>query len=166
MSTPTRLIRPAAVADVSEILRCIRALAEYEKLAHEVVADEKDLERTLFGDDPAAEVLLVEDGDAVAGFALFFTTYSTFLGRPGMYLEDLFVHPPYRGRGHGLALMRALARICAEREYGRFDWSVLDWNEPSIAFYRRLGARPLDDWTVYRLDGGALEELGAASTDL
>lgn len=155
------MIRSATVDDVPEILCGIRALADYEKLAHEVVATEEDLVRTLFGDRPAAEVLLVEDGGSVAGFALFFTSYSTFLGRPGMYLEDLFVHPEFRGRGHGLTLMRALAGICAERGYGRFDWSVLDWNEPSIAFYRRLGARPLEDWTVFRLDGEALADLAA-----
>jgi GNAT superfamily N-acetyltransferase len=155
----SRNIRPAGPQDCAAILAAIRGLAEYEKLAHEVIADEAALRATLFGASPAAEVLLVEDEGEVAGFALFFTSYSTFLARAGLYLEDLFVHPPFRGRGHGLALMRRLARICVEREYGRFEWSVLDWNEPAIDFYRRLGARPMEGWTVNRIDGEALRAL-------
>jgi len=153
-------IRPAAVADIPRILSFIRELAAYERLADEVVADEARLRETLFGDRPAAEVELAFHDGEPAGFALFFHNYSTFLGRPGLYLEDLFVRPDYRGRGVGRALLRRLAGLARTRGCGRLEWSVLDWNEPAIGFYRRLGARALEDWTVWRLDGDALRNLG------
>jgi GNAT superfamily N-acetyltransferase len=154
-------IRHGREADVAGILRLIRALAEYEKLAHEVVADEAALARTLFGADPAAEVLLAEEDGRTVGFALFFRSYSTFLARPGLYLEDLFVEPAWRGRGIGKALLQAVARLAVARGCGRLEWSVLDWNAPAIGFYASLGARPMDDWTVFRLTGEALRRLGA-----
>jgi len=154
-------IRPARPGDVGEILRLIRALAEYEKLADEVVATEDALRRTLFGDAPAAEVLLAEEGGRPVGLALFFQNYSTFLGRPGIYLEDLFVEPAFRGRGIGKALLQAVARIAVRRECGRFEWAVLDWNRPAIEFYQALGARPMNDWTVFRVTGEALRKLGS-----
>jgi GNAT superfamily N-acetyltransferase len=154
-------IRIARADDVATILGFIRALAEYEQLAHEVVADEASLAKTLFGARPAAEVLIAEDAGAPVGFALFFTSYSTFLGKPGLYLEDLFVDPPARSRGVGGALMAALARLCVERDYGRFEWSVLDWNAPALTFYRALGASPMAEWTVQRLTGEPLRALAA-----
>ena len=150
------MIRPATAADVPTIARLIRALVEYERLAHEVVLDEARLREHLFGPRPYAEVLLAEDPGQVVGFALFFHNYSTFLAKPGLYLEDLFVVPEQRGRGHGKALLTALARLAVERGCGRLEWAVLDWNAPSIDFYRALGAVPMDDWTTYRLTGGAL----------
>jgi GNAT superfamily N-acetyltransferase len=160
MSFPDDLsIRFANASDCAVILGFIRELAEYERLAHEVTADEAQLRATLFGARPGAEVLLVELGGRPVGFALFFPNYSTFLGKPGLYLEDLFVQPAMRGRGCGLALMSALARIAVERDYGRFEWSVLDWNAPSLEFYRRLGAAPLSEWTVQRLVGAPLAAL-------
>jgi GNAT superfamily N-acetyltransferase len=152
-------IRPAALADVPLILAFIRELAEYERLTHEVIATEDSLRRTLFGDRPYAECLIASvDGEA-AGFALFFHNYSTFLGRPGIYLEDLYVRPDARRRGLGLALLVRLARLALERGCGRLEWAVLDWNEPALAFYRRLGALPMDEWTVHRLAGAPLEVL-------
>ena len=154
-------IRSATAADVPTILGFIRALADYERLAHEVVADEAALTATLFGSRPAAEVVLAERDNAAVGFALFFTSYSTFLARPGLYLEDLFVTPAARGRGIGLALMRYLARLAVDRGYGRFEWSVLDWNAPALDFYRALGATPQSEWTVQRLTGAALAALAA-----
>lgn len=155
------VLRPAVRADVPLILAFIRELAEYEKLAHEVVADEAGLAEQLFGERPAAEVVIAEADGQPAGFALFFHNFSTFLGRRGLYLEDLYVRPAFRGRGLGLALMRHLARLAVERGCGRFEWSVLDWNTPAIAFYRRLGAVGLEDWTVQRLSGEALRRLAA-----
>ena len=152
-------IRPAESADTALILSFIQGLAEYEKLAHEVVASEQDLRRTLFGDRPAAEVLIAEYAGKPAGFALFFTSYSTFLAKPGIYLEDLFVLPEFRSRGIGKALLVFLAGLAVEREMGRLDWSVLDWNAPAIKFYEQIGARGLSDWTQYRLDGKALHHL-------
>jgi GNAT superfamily N-acetyltransferase len=160
MSFPDDLvIRFATAHDCATILRFIRALAEYEKLSGEVVADEAQLRETLFGVRPAAEVLLAEQAGAPVGFALFFQSYSTFLGKPGLYLEDLFVDPSARGRGAGLALMSALARIAIQRHYGRFEWSVLDWNEPALRFYRSLGALPQSEWTIQRMVGAPLEAL-------
>ena len=150
------MIRPATPDDVPTIARLIRGLAEYERLAHRVELDEARLREHLFGPRPYAEVLLAEEAGAVVGFALFFPVYSTFLARPGLYLEDLFVEPAQRGRGHGKALLAALARLVLERGYGRLEWSVLNWNEPAIGFYRALGAMPMDEWTVYRLTGDAL----------
>lgn len=152
-------VRNATAADAALILAFIRELGEYEKLAHEVVATEADIRESLFGEPPAAEAVLGElDGEPV-GFALFFHNYSTFLGRRGLYLEDIFVRPAARGRGVGFALLRHLARLAVERKCGRMEWWVLDWNRAAIDFYRRLGAEPMNDWTVYRLSGDALERL-------
>jgi GNAT superfamily N-acetyltransferase len=148
----------ASAPDVGSILTLIRGLAEYERLAHEVVATEDGLRRTLFGPQPAAEALLayVDATTAPVGFALFFGSYSTFLARAGVYLEDLFVQPAYRGRGVGRALFKRVARIAVERDAGRLEWSVLDWNEPALKFYRAMGAQPMSEWTVQRLTGQAL----------
>jgi GNAT superfamily N-acetyltransferase len=149
----------AVESDVPIILELIRGLAEYEKLLHICAATEEQLRRTLFGEKPAAEVLLAElDGEKV-GFALFFPNYSTFLAQPGLFLEDLYVKPHARGRGAGLALLRELARIAVVRGCGRVDWVVLDWNEPSIQFYRKLGAEAMDEWTTFRLTGEPLAKL-------
>jgi GNAT superfamily N-acetyltransferase len=153
-------IRPAGPHDVPLLLELIRALAEYEKLSDQVTATEEALRETLFGARPAAEALVAMLDGAPAGFALFFPNYSTFLARPGIYLEDLFVKPALRRRGVGRALFTRLAQLAVERRCGRFEWSVLDWNEPAIAFYRSLGAVPLSDWTVFRLTGDALTQLG------
>jgi GNAT superfamily N-acetyltransferase len=155
------MIRPATPADVPTIARLIRGLAEYERLADKVALDEDRLRHHLFGPRLYAEVLLAEESGTVVGFALFFHNFSTFLAQPGIYLEDLFVLPEHRGRGHGKALFRALARLATERGCGRLEWAVLDWNEPSIGFYRSLGAAALDDWTTYRLTGDALAALAA-----
>lgn len=152
-------IRAATADDAEVIVAFITELAEYERLRHEVVATPAQVRATLFGARPAAEVLLAEVGGAPAGFALFFSTYSTFLAQPGLYLEDLFVRPAHRGAGLGLALMQRLAALAVERGCGRFEWSVLDWNEPALTFYRRLGAVPMADWTVQRLTGAALVAL-------
>jgi len=157
MSITLRAARPA---DVSVILQFIQGLAEYEKLAHACVATETQLAETLFGPRPYAEVILAYWNDTPTGFALFFHNYSTFLAKPGIYLEDLFVDPEYRGKGLGKALLKELARIAIERNCGRLEWSVLDWNEPSINFYKSLGAVPLDEWTIYRVTGDALTNLG------
>jgi GNAT superfamily N-acetyltransferase len=152
-------VRPAAEADVPLVLRFIRELAEYERLLHEVVATEERLMETLFGARPAAEVVIAEEDGEPLGFALFFHNYSTFLAQPGLYLEDLYVRPGARGRGAGRALLAHLARLARERGCGRLEWWVLDWNESAIRFYRSLGARPMDDWTVFRLTGPALARL-------
>jgi GNAT superfamily N-acetyltransferase len=152
-------IREAAAGDIDRIIGFIRALADYEKLAHDVRTDRAVLAGHLFGARPMAEVLIAEhDGDAV-GFALFFHNFSTFEGKPGIYLEDLFVQPEARGLGAGKALLARLAWLAVERGCARLEWSVLDWNEPSIRFYRGLGARPMDEWTVMRVDGEALTAL-------
>ena len=152
-------IRPATPADLPLIAELIRALAEYEKLAEEVRFDEAKLGEKLFGERPYAEVLIGEVDGAAMGFALFFHNFSTFEGRPGIYLEDLFVRPEARGKGLGKALLAELARIAVERDCARLEWWVLDWNEPSIGFYKSLGARPMDEWTVMRVDGAALQAL-------
>ena len=152
-------IRPATEADLGTIEELIRALAEYERMADEVVTTSQLLRQNLFGERPYAEVLIAEvDGEA-AGFALFFHNFSTFVGRPGIYLEDLFVRPEHRAKGFGKALLKRLAEIAVERGCGRMEWAVLDWNEPAIGFYKKLGARPNDDWTVYRLAGESLRNL-------
>jgi GNAT superfamily N-acetyltransferase len=156
------MIRPATADDTPAICRLIRGLAEYERLAHEVTLDEARVHAHLFGTRPFAEVLLAEEDGAVVGFALFFHNYSTFLAQPGIYLEDLFVEPARRGKGHGKALLRALARLAVERGCGRLEWSVLNWNESAIRFYESLGAVPMDEWTVYRLTGAALRKVGGA----
>jgi GNAT superfamily N-acetyltransferase len=154
-------IRPATVEDVSLILSFINELAEYERLSHEIVATEDILRESLFGERRAAEVVIGQQGDDPAGFALFFHTFSTFLGRPGIYLEDLYVKPEFRGMGIGRAVLVYLARLAKERNCGRLEWSVLNWNEPAIRLYRGIGAVPMDEWTVYRVSGEALEELAA-----
>ena len=155
----TFTIAPASERDVPTILRMIQALAEYEKLIHAVVATEDRLRRTLFGPNPAAEVLMAYAGDQPAGFALFFHNYSTFLGQRGVYLEDLFVMPEWRGQGLGRQLLSRLAAIALDRDCGRLEWSVLDWNAPAIGFYRKLGAVPMDDWTIMRMIGEPLQRL-------
>lgn len=151
-------IRTATVADVPLILDFIRGLADYEKLAHEVVATEATLRQTLFGATPAAQVVIAEVEGRPAGFALYFFNYSTFLAKPGLYLEDLFVKPEYRGAGTGKALLLHLAKIANARGCGRMEWSVLDWNEPAIKFYETLGARRMKEWQICRLTGPALAQ--------
>jgi len=158
---PSITLRSAQLADIPDILAFIRELGEYEKLAHEVIADEAILAAQLFGERPAAEVVIAEVDAQPAGFALFFHNFSTFLGQRGLYLEDLFVRPQFRGLGLGKRLMAHLARLAIERNCSRFEWSVLDWNEPAIRFYRSLGAIGLEDWTVQRVTGAALQRLGA-----
>jgi GNAT superfamily N-acetyltransferase len=153
----------ATEAETPVILEMIQGLAEYEKLSHVCCATEAQLRRTLFGERPAAEVLLARSDGQWIGFALFFPNYSTFLAAPGIYLEDLYVKPEARGKGAGLALLRALAKLAVQRGCGRMEWAVLDWNEPSIGFYKKLGAVPLDEWTTMRLTGEALLRLGEKS---
>ncbi len=152
-------LRVATERDVPLILSFIRELAEYERLSHEVVATEEVLRASLFGERPAAEVVIGDYGGEPAGFALFFHNFSTFLGRPGIHLEDLYVTPGLRGRGVGRAMLAYLARLAKERGCGRLEWSVLDWNEPAIKLYKSIGATPMDDWTTYRVTGEALEGL-------
>lgn len=159
-SLPDLTLRPATVDDVPTILRCIRGLAEYEKLGRECQATETLLRDSLFGAAPAAEVTLAMAGNTPAGFALWFRSYSTFLARPGIYLEDLFVFPEFRGHGIGRLLLTSLARTALERGYGRLEWAVLDWNVDAIGFYKSLGAVPMADWTTYRLTGDALRAAG------
>ena len=151
-------LRSATAADVPLILDFIRGLADYEKLAHEVVATEEALHRTLFGSPPAAHVVIAEVGDQPAGFALYFFNYSTFLAKPGLYLEDLYVKPEFRGSGTGKALLLHLAKIANTRGCGRMEWSVLDWNEPAIKFYESIGARRMKEWQICRLTGPALTQ--------
>jgi GNAT superfamily N-acetyltransferase len=162
---PVIVIRPAVAADVGRILAFIRELAEYEKLSHEAVADEAGLTAQLFSDHPRAEVLIADVDGTAAGFALFFHNFSTFVGKPGLYLEDLFVSPVFRGHGLGKRLMLRLAQIAVERDCGRFEWSVLDWNQPAIDFYRSLGAVGMDAWTIQRVSGDALRALAARASD-
>ena len=156
-------IREATPADVPEILAMIHELADYEKAPHEVVTTPGLLREALFGEDPAVYALMAEDDEtgAVVGFALWFRNFSTWLGRHGVYLEDLYVRPSHRGHGYGKALLQELARIAVERGYGRFEWWVLDWNTPAIDFYRSIDAVPMDEWTVYRVTGDALGRLAA-----
>ena len=147
--------------DVPVILSLIKALAEYEQLGDQVESTADDVRTALFGPRPAAEVLMAYAGDVPAGFALYFQTFSTFAGRPGLYLEDIFVKPEWRRRGLGQQLLARLARIAVERGYGRMEWSVLNWNETALRVYRAVGAKPMSDWTVYRLNGAALRDLAA-----
>jgi GNAT superfamily N-acetyltransferase len=158
-------VREAFADDVPLILTLIGELAEYERLSHEVVATEDALQVWLFGEKPVAEVLIAEQGAEAVGFALFFHSFSTFLGRPGIYLEDLYVRPAFRGRGGGKRMLMHLANLGRERGCGRLEWSVLDWNEPSIRFYESLGAVAMDDWTVHRVAGEALDRLAAAGQE-
>ena len=160
-TVPAFRIERATERDVPLILRLIKGLAEYEKLTDEVRATEDDLRRSLFGPNPSAEVVVGYAGDEPVGFALFFHNYSTFLARPGMYLEDLFVLPEWRGHGYGRQLLAHLATLAVERGCGRLEWAVLDWNEPAIGFYKRLGAKPLHDWTVFRVTGDGLHQLAS-----
>jgi len=160
MTAPNKLaIRIATIDDVGTILQLIRDLATYERAPNEVTATEEQLHEVLFGKRPAAEVRLVFENETPVGFAVFFHNFSTWLGRPGLYLEDLFVKPEYRGKGYGRALLVDLAKIARERGCGRMEWAVLDWNEPAIKFYRALGAKPLDEWTVFRLTRDGIERL-------
>ena len=162
MKTPENFeIRSAQVEDVPVILELIRDLATYERAPDEVIATEELLVDVLFGERPAAEVLLAFEGQSAIGFAVFFHNFSTWLGRPGLYLEDLFVKPEKRGKGYGRALLVELAKIARDRGCGRMEWAVLDWNEPAIKFYRALGAKPLDEWTVFRLTRDGIERLAA-----
>ncbi len=153
------VIRMAEMADVPTILSLIRDLAEYERAPNDVVATEDQLRKVLFGAHPAAEVLLGEENGAAVCFALFFHNFSTWLGRKGLYLEDLFVRPEVRGKGYGRALLVRLAQIAQERDCGRMEWAVLDWNEPAIQFYRKLGARPNEEWTIFRLTSDGIGQL-------
>jgi GNAT superfamily N-acetyltransferase len=159
-------IEPARERDVPLILQLIKGLAEYEKLAHEVRATEDGLRASLFGPKPDAEVILAYADAEPVGFALFFHNYSTFLGRRGLYLEDLFVVPEWRARGAGRALLTHLAQIAVERGCGRFEWAVLDWNEPAIGFYKKLGAKPMHDWTVFRLVDEPLARLANLKSEI
>ena len=152
-------IKSATLADVPLILSFIKKLAEYEKLSHLVTATEEGLRETLFGERRYAETVIAYYQNEPVGFALFFHNFSTFLGKPGIYLEDLFVDVEQRGKGFGKALLVHLAKLAQERDCGRLEWSVLNWNQPSIDFYESLGAKPMDEWTIYRLTGEALEKL-------
>jgi GNAT superfamily N-acetyltransferase len=160
---PALRIERATERDVPLILELINGLAVYEKLAHEVTATEAGLRETLFGARPAAEVIIGYTGDTPVGFALFFPNFSTFLGKPGLYLEDLYIAPEWRGHGFGRGLLTELAKIAVARGCGRFEWSVLDWNEPAIGFYKSLGAKLMDGWSIFRVTGDALTKLAALS---
>jgi len=151
------MIRPATPSDVPAIRGLICELAAYEKLSHACIATDELLTQHLFGPDGAAEALVAQEAGTVVGYAIFFKTFSTFLARPGIYLEDIYVQPAHRGRGHGKAMLRHLAQLALTRGYGRVEWSVLDWNTPSIGFYKSLGAVPMDEWTIFRLTGDALQ---------
>lgn len=157
------MIRSATPADIPGILQLIRALADYEKLSHQVVVDEARLREHLFGPRPYAEVLLAEERAQLVGYALFFHTYSTFLGQPSLYLEDLFVLPSHRGKGFGKALLARLARLAVERHCGRFEWMVLDWNTPAIQFYESLGAVVAPEWKLCRMTGEPLQRFAATA---
>jgi GNAT superfamily N-acetyltransferase len=159
------IISSATPADIPAILDFIRKLAEYEKLSHTVIATENDLQKHLFGPSPAAEVLIAKIQNKPVGFALYFTTFSTFVGRPGIWLEDLFVLPDHRHRGIGRALLRFVAAVAINRNCGRLEWSVLDWNEPAIKLYQKIGAVPMSDWTIQRLTGEALRRLADSVLD-
>ena len=160
--TPQADLRPATEDDLATILDMIRALAEYERLAGDVTATEADLRASLFGERPVAEVVIAWSASEPVGFAAYFQSFSTFLGKPGIYLEDLFVVPTWRGRGLGRALLAWVARTAVERGAGRMEWSVLDWNELALGVYRRIGARPMQEWTVQRLTGDALHALATS----
>jgi GNAT superfamily N-acetyltransferase len=159
-------ISPASPEDVPLILTFIHELATYEKLAHDVVATERDLHTALFGERPVIEAVIASLDDEPVGYALFFPTFSTFLGKPGLYLEDIYVRPAARGFGVGRKLLEHLARTTVERGWGRLEWSVLDWNEPSIAFYTKMGAKPMDEWTVFRLAGDKLRSLASGDSKI
>ena len=158
-------IRPATVTDVPVILELIRALATYERAPNDVTATEDGLTEVLFGEKPAAEVLLAFENETAVGFAVFFHNFSTWLGRPGLYLEDLFVRPEDRGKGYGRALLIQLAKIARDRGCGRMEWAVLDWNEPAIQFYLKLSAKPMHEWTVFRLTRDEIAKLAESSLE-
>lgn len=162
---PAGVIRPARPGDAAAIYRMIRDLAAYERALPEVTGSRRDLERSLFGPDPAVYAHVAEHDGRAAGFALWYLSYSTWQGRHGIYLEDLYVEPELRGRGYGRALLAELAGVCAERGYGRLEWNVLDWNAPALGFYAALGAAGLEDWTMHRLTGPALAALAARRED-
>jgi len=164
MKTENFAIRPATAADVPIILELIRALATYERAPNDVTATEDGLSKVLFGEKPAAEVLLAFENETAVGFAVFFHNFSTWLGRPGLYLEDLFVRPEDRGKGYGRALLIHLAKIARDRGCGRMEWAVLDWNEPAIQFYRKLGGKAMDEWTVFRLTRDGIKRLAESSS--
>lgn len=153
------VIRAANPSDIPTILSLIRELAEYERAPDDAIATEEGLREVLFGAEPSARVVLIIEDEEPVGFAVFFFNFSTWLGKPGLYLEDLFVRPEHRGKGYGRALLVHLARVAHERGCGRMEWSVLDWNDPAIQFYRKLGAKPMDEWTVFRLDRDGIERL-------
>ena len=157
-------IRASTPDDLPIILQLIRDLAEYERAPNDVVATEEGLREVLFGKRPSAEVVLAMEGETAVGFAVFFHNFSTWLGRPGLYLEDLFVRPSHRGKGYGRALLVHLAKIAAERGCGRMEWAVLDWNEPAIKFYRTLGAAPNEEWTIFRLTSDKIARLAASDS--
>jgi GNAT superfamily N-acetyltransferase len=162
MSNGRFRIEPATERDLSLILRFVKELAAYENLAHEVTATEESLRTSLFGSRPAAEVVLAYADAEPAGFAVYFQTFSTFLGLPGVYLEDVYVSPAWRGRGLGRRLLAHVAGVAVDRGYGRMEWSVLDWNELALGVYRKIGARPMEEWTVQRLTGSALRDLASS----
>jgi GNAT superfamily N-acetyltransferase len=163
-TVPNLNLRVADEADVETILGLIRGLADYERLSHEVTADAATLRRSLFGARRVAEVVIAEVDGTPVGFALFFHNFSTFLGLPGIYIEDLYIEPAWREKGIGRALLSYVARLAKERGCGRLEWAVLDWNAPAISFYRNLGGRMLDDWRIFRVTGNALDELSRQST--
>ena len=152
-------IRAAREGDICDILNMVRELAEFERLLDQVVATEEDYRKSLFGENSAAEALVAESEDGLIGYAIFFSTFSTFVGRAGIWLEDLYVRPAFRKKGIGKQLLKAVGRIAEERNAGRYEWSVLDWNEPALKVYRLLGAKPMKDWTVQRLAGDHLQKL-------
>ncbi len=160
--TTSFVIRTAGEDDIPQIMKLIQGIADYENLSHEVEATPEKLKATLFGERPYAEVLLVESQTTITGYAIFFHNYSTFLAAPGIFLEDLFVKPEYRGTGMGKALLKKVAQIAVERGCKRYEWNVLDWNEPSIKFYKAAGAKILEDWSTFRLTGDALETFAKA----
>jgi GNAT superfamily N-acetyltransferase len=155
------MIRYATKADIPRIHQLIKDLAEYEKAPLEAKATPEQIEQSIFGDNPVAYCHVAEDNGQVVGISIWFLNYSTWVGKPGIYLEDLYVDPAYRGKGYGLAFLKVLGKICVERDYERLQWWVLDWNQPSIDFYKSLGAVPMDEWTVYRVSGDALKKLGS-----
>jgi len=157
-------IRTAGIDNVALILQLIRELALYERAPNDVVATEEGLRDVLFGDSPSAHVLLALEGDDAVGFAVYFFNFSTWLGRPGLYLEDLFVRPEKRGKGYGRALLQRLAQTAQERGCGRMEWAVLDWNDPAIQFYRKLGAEPMNEWTVFRLTQDGIAKLAKSKS--
>ena len=155
------MIRYAVTEDAPRILQLIKDLAEYERVPLEAKATLEQIEETIFAEKPTAFCHVAEDNGLVVGISIWFLNYSTWLGKPGIYLEDLYIDPAYRSKGYGLALLKELGKICVERDYERLQWWVLDWNEPSIEFYRSLGAVPMDEWTVFRVSGQALKKLGS-----